>query len=220
MTTPTPRATGAVRGPTPRVSRAVRATPRTKVTRLEIAMLVALAGLLIRLAIPHAFALGHRAKATNIADVARSVRRAADGALAQRGVWPADSPAGVTPPEMVTALGASAFSTPEYTLDWDMITTTVGDDESVTPTLIIQPADSTLVPLIENAFGNRVAHLLTPRTYILIVVGESALTKAILSDAITPARDTRRCVVTPGERRAPRGSEGCLGAVRDSGQKP
>ncbi|HKS07752.1 MAG TPA: hypothetical protein VJR92_15725 [Gemmatimonadaceae bacterium] len=218
MTTPTPRGTGAVRAVTPRLSSAVRVKPRTKITPLEIAMLVALAGALIRIAIPHALALGHRAKASNIADVARSVRRAADGALAQRGVWPADAPTGVTPPELVSALGASAFSTPEYTLDWDMITTKVGDDESVTPALLIRPADSTLVPLLEKVFGNRVAHLMTPRTYTLIVVGESALAQSILGDAIMPVRDTRRCVVTPGERRAPRGMEGCLGAARDSGQ--
>ena len=200
------------------MSRAVPVKKRARITRLEIGMLVALGALLIRVAIPHALAAAHRAGATRIADAARGIRTAADRSLAERGMWPADVAAGVTPPELAGAVGGSAFKTPEYTLDWDMLVTTAGGEESVSPVLIIRPTDSTLVPLLEREFGSRTAHLMTPRTYTLILVGEDALARAILGDATMPLRDTRRCVVTPGERRAPRGSANCIGAApRDSG---
>lgn len=180
-------------------------------------MLAVFAILLVRIGVPHFLAARQQAKAGRIADAARAARDAADRALTAQGAWPADVAAGTVPPELARSGGAVTFSTPDFVLDWDMIVTEVRGEQFVTPAIIIRPTDSTLVSRLERAFGRSAAHLVTPTSYTLILAADRALVDAIVTDATAPPRETRRCVVTPGARRAPPGTANCLGAQDTTG---
>jgi prepilin-type N-terminal cleavage/methylation domain-containing protein len=87
---------------------------------VELMVVLAIIGTLVRIALPNYRAMVTNARAAHSVEELLVVRTAAFGYFAQTGSWPAESPAGTMPAELTPFLSKGLNFKPNgYELDWD-----------------------------------------------------------------------------------------------------
>ena len=102
---------------------------RAAFTFVEILTVMALIGLLVRIAVPHYIGMKKRAVAAAIYSDLHTIRLATLHYYTDNQKFPPDAPAGQVPPELVQHLPTNfSFVHPDYTYDWQ---TWAGGDEDL-----------------------------------------------------------------------------------------
>jgi type II secretory pathway pseudopilin PulG len=135
---------------------------------VELLAVMAIIGMLARIAIPRYWELRRRATAAAVVGDMDTIRHAAIGHYQDGELWPPDYAAGVTPTELIKYLpDAFSFTRSGYLLDferWNVGSTTVIGLTLITP-------DTQLAPIVEAMLGKGTVAFSSGGTYTFLLVG-------------------------------------------------
>lgn len=149
--------------------------PQAGYTFLEVLMVMIIVGLLVKIAYPRYHEMKRQAVAGKAAADYNALKLASYAYHTEFQTWPAESPAGTVPPELVPDLPEGYdFNRGEYTLDWQNWQLPNGlpqfPAQNMLMAVTISTTDSALALTILNKLGSRTLHFNNGNSTTFVIV--------------------------------------------------